>query len=668
MRLIIALMLLPFLLTGQTISSNAIMDFNTADLTTPCNVCTPWRYSRQDSTLRRWDYAQLRWERITTEDQIISRRNDTLFLTNGGFAVLPTGTDISGIQDTLDELWDVVMNGDTNTANVLRVFIPTSAITSRSGDPKAPTDSLMAVIARAYQTAGQARPGSILVSQVAATSSNPSHQAPSLNSSTPFNVWFWDGLRVTRISYGLVAIDIQDTLAGGLNTTVIDPAPDATEASILDFIDNNYESLSMPNGTLLYLKGDGDDVNPDTIWVVLDNVSDATKRVVLLKSKAVNSVTMALPPDFAVVNSNTSGAVLNSASWIAQGESEVLIGPISAPDSVPVFRRLQISDLPASGVTANTYASPSSISVNAKGQVTAITAGTAGITGSGTSGEVAYFTGTSTQTSGPGLRYSTNVLTVGAIGGSGQISFPTTISGFTPSISTSYSSNSFNVGIGSNAIIFNSSGTIVGGATNFILSPNTHTASVAINGTTRLTISGNIATNNTNFINTRVRIGDATAASYILDLGGSTDAVRLALGTTAQRPTLALGTLRYNTTWGGFDVGKTTQRRLVDVDDTNPTSGDVVTHNGTDWGRNAIRAGEVTSGTTDISGDIVVTFGTAMPDASYSATVTLTTGSGFYATVVNRTTTTFTARIFAPGGLAAASVTGVEFTYTLINY
>lgn len=377
MRLIIALMLLPFLLTGQTISSNAIMDYNTADLTTPCNVCTPWRYSRQDSTLRRWDYTQLRWERIATEDQILTRSNDTLFLTNGGFVVLPAGQDITGIRDTLNELYDIVINGDTNTANVLRIFVPTSAITSRGGDPKAPTDSIMTAVALAYQLAGQARPGSILVSQVAATSSNPSHQAPSLNSSTPFNVWFWDGLRVTRISYGLVAIDIQDTLAGGLNTTVIDPAPDATEASILDFIDNNYESLSMPNGTFLYLKGDGDDVNPDTIWVVLDNVSDATKRVVLLKSKAVNSVTMALPPDFAVVNSNTSGAVLNSASWLAQGESEVLIGPISAPDSVPVFRRLQISDLPDSGVGDSTYTN-ATITVNSKGQVTSASSGTGG--------------------------------------------------------------------------------------------------------------------------------------------------------------------------------------------------------------------------------------------------------------------------------------------------
>ncbi len=371
MRLIIALVLLPFLLTGQTISSNAIMDFNTAELSTPCAACTPWRYSRQDSTLRRWDYTQLRWERIATEDQILSRRNDTLFLTNGGFVVLPAGADITGIQDTLDELWDVVMNGDTNTANVLRVFIPTSAITSRSGDPKAPTDSLMAVIARAYQLANQARPGSILVSQVAATTSNPSHQASTLESSTPFNTWFWDGLRVTRISYGTIAVDLQDTLAGGLNTIEIEPAPDATLESVLDFIDNNNDVLSMPNGTLLYWVGDGSVTSPDTVWVVLDNVSDTT-RVALLKTKSSSTVELALPTEFNVVNDPE----LLSASWVVQTANRIFAGPSSGGASAPTFRSMVVNDLPNSGVTAATYASPSSVTVNAKGQVTAITAGT----------------------------------------------------------------------------------------------------------------------------------------------------------------------------------------------------------------------------------------------------------------------------------------------------
>lgn len=338
----------------------------------PCASCSPWRYSRQDSTLRRWDYVQLRWERVPTEDQVLSISNDTLFLTNGGFVLLPTGEDLTGIRDTVAGLYDIIMNGDINTANVLRIFVPTSAITSRGGDPKAPTDSIMTAVALAYQLAGQARPGSILVSQVAATSSNPSHQATTDKSSTPFNVWFWDGLRVTRINYGKIAVNIEDTLAGGLNTLPIIPAPDATEASILQFISDNYKTISMPNGTLLYKTGDGTDVAPDTIWMVLDNVSNTSKRVVLLHSKPTVQTTLSLPTQFSVVQGENI-----AVSWIAQAANLIFSGPTTGVASAPTFRSLVVNDLPNSGVTANTYASPSSVTVNAKGQITAITAGTA---------------------------------------------------------------------------------------------------------------------------------------------------------------------------------------------------------------------------------------------------------------------------------------------------
>lgn len=346
------------------------MDFNTAELSTPCNVCTPWRYSRQDSTLRRWDYTQLRWERIATEDQILSISNDTLFLTNGGFVLLPGASDLTGIRDTLEEVYDIIMNGDTNTANVLRVFLPTSILTTYGADPKAPRDSIIGEIAQAYQLAGQARPGSIFVSQVPATTTNPSHQAASLESSTPFNAWFWDGLRVTRISYGKIAVNLEDTLAGGLNNIPIEPAPDATYASVRKFIDDNHGVLSMPNGTLLYWVGDGSVVSPDTIWVILDNVSDTT-RITLLKTKPSSTVELALPTEFNVVNDPD----LLSASWVAQSPNRVLAGPVSGAASAPTFRAMVVNDLPDSGVTADTYASPSSVTVNAKGQVTAITAG-----------------------------------------------------------------------------------------------------------------------------------------------------------------------------------------------------------------------------------------------------------------------------------------------------
>lgn len=342
-------LLLPFLLTGQTISSNAIMDFNTAELSAPCNVCTPWRYSRQDSTLRRWDYTQLRWERIATEDQILSISNDTLFLTNGGFVLLPSALDLIGIRDTLEEVYDIIMNGDTNTANVLRVFLPTSILTTYGADPKAPRDSIIGEIAKAYQLAGQVRPGSILVSQVPATTTNPSHQATTLESSTPFNAWFWDGLRVTRISYGKIAVNLEDTLAGGLNNIPIEPAPDATYASVRKFIDDNHGVLSMPNGTLLYWVGDGSVVSPDTIWVILDNVSDTT-RIALLKTKSSSTVELALPTEFNVVNDPD----LLSASWVAQSPNRVLAGPVSGPASTPSFRLPTATDITAWGGVTGT--------------------------------------------------------------------------------------------------------------------------------------------------------------------------------------------------------------------------------------------------------------------------------------------------------------------------
>lgn len=173
-------------------------------------------------------------------------------------------------------------------ANVLRIFIPTSQFTSRGADPKAPRDSIVQEIAQTYQNAGLARPGAIFVSQLAATTSNPSHQAASSESSTPFNVWFWDGERVTRISYGKIAINLQDTVAGGLGNIPMIPAASPSEADVLSFIDNNYESVSIPNGTILYWGGT--EVAPDTAWVVLDNVSDATKRVLLIKDKPGTSV------------------------------------------------------------------------------------------------------------------------------------------------------------------------------------------------------------------------------------------------------------------------------------------------------------------------------------------------------------------------------------------
>ena len=76
--------------------------------------------------------------------------------------------------------------------------------------------------------------------------------------------------------------------------------------------------------------------------------------------------------------------------------------------------------------------------------------------------------------------------------------------------------------------------------------------------------------------------------SYVLDIYG-TDAIRTPRGTTAQRPIGAAGTMRYNSTWGGFDVYTIAQRRLVDMPDVAPTDGHAAVYRtATGWGSEAI--------------------------------------------------------------------------------
>lgn len=160
---------------------------------------------------------------------------------------------------------------------------------------------------------------------------------------------------------------------------------------------------------------------------------------------------------------------------------------------------------------------------------------------------------------------------------------------------------------------------------------------------------------------------NTTNPNFILDVN-STDAIRFPSGTTAQRPTLATGLFRYNTTWGGFDIGKADWRRVIDLPDATPTTGDVPSYSGSAWATNAQRAGRVTGATTNSGGYITVTLGTAMPDDTYAVTASCTATTGYYATVTATTTTTFTVRIFEPGGAEANSTGGISFNYIAINY
>lgn len=92
--ILLCLLLLSVVGNSQIISSHAIMELLNMDLTAPCSACSPWRYSRADSTLYRWNVNQLVWEQIAA----IRSLADTC---NSGSSE-PTGpTGIYGGSDTI---------------------------------------------------------------------------------------------------------------------------------------------------------------------------------------------------------------------------------------------------------------------------------------------------------------------------------------------------------------------------------------------------------------------------------------------------------------------------------------------------------------------------------------------------------------------------------------
>ena len=132
-----------------------------------------------------------------------------------------------------------------------------------------------------------------------------------------------------------------------------------------------------------------------------------------------------------LVSGGTAAPTWGSALVISnQAANVVYAGPASSPDAPTAFRALVNADLPASGVTANTYGSASLvpvITVNSKGVITSVS--TASITTTGTVTSVAG-TGTVNGITLTGTVTSSGSLTLG--GALSGVSLTTQVSGTVP--------------------------------------------------------------------------------------------------------------------------------------------------------------------------------------------------------------------------------------------
>lgn len=107
-------------------------------------------------------------------------------------------------------------------------------------------------------------------------------------------------------------------------------------------------------------------------------------------SGTVTSVALSLPGEFAVSGSPVTTSGTLSGTWNTQAANTVLAGPASGVDAAPTFRSLVAADITAGG----------------------------GALGTGSAGQVAYWSGTNTLTGSANMTYSSPLLTLGGTGAS----------------------------------------------------------------------------------------------------------------------------------------------------------------------------------------------------------------------------------------------------------
>lgn len=169
--------------------------------------------------------------------------------------------------------------GITQDYTIPVVNIPAVYITGNGGDPVAPHDTVIQKIAELFAEVGRIRPGSYLITNNTTISDNATYQAAPEAPTTPSAGWVWNGEFVTRIKELVADVDLQDTLYGGLGTSVLTPLVPAgsepTTAEVATWYQNNFETngLQLANGAKVYWVGNGTQSEPDLIWEVQDDLS-----------------------------------------------------------------------------------------------------------------------------------------------------------------------------------------------------------------------------------------------------------------------------------------------------------------------------------------------------------------------------------------------------------
>lgn len=230
---------------------------------------------------------------------LIYRPSHNLSITSPIYYLTDVGAVSDTVQGTVESQTFIVVDSNylflseigikaaNNSAFVPDVSVPSAAISVFGGDPLAPTDTIMQVIAELYHNAGRIKPGSRLMTNFSTISKNPAYHTPGNLPNTPSQIWQWNGVIVTRIKELVVSIDLQATAYGGSGLLPLNPLVPAgsspTDSEVLSWYnDNNTNNkLVLFNGAQLYWIGSGTAANPDFIWQLQDDFSSTffIKRV-----------------------------------------------------------------------------------------------------------------------------------------------------------------------------------------------------------------------------------------------------------------------------------------------------------------------------------------------------------------------------------------------------